>query len=361
MSYAVAAAGTGGHVYPGLAVGEALVARGVPPSSVLFLGGERIEATVYPAAGFPFLAVPLQGLQRRFTAANLAIPLVVARAARTMHEELGRREVRVVLGMGGYVTVPAALAARSIGAALVVSEQNAEAGLANRVASRLAVRSFGSFPRTKGMRKAEWVGNPVRAEIAAFDRASLRPAACARYGLDPSLPVVGVLGGSLGAGVLNAAVASMIDEWAGPPVQVVHLAGESHAAALRESAEAARLRWVVVGFEEKMDLFYAAADVVVARAGGGVAELSATRTPAILVPGRFGSGSHQESNAAVLAAESSAVVLAEERLDQLGAVVADLISRPDRRAAMAAAAVRLARPDAASVIAGVLAEVHDAA
>lgn len=362
MSYAIAAAGTGGHVYPGLAVGEALVAGGVGRDEILFIGGDRLESHVYPGAGFPFLGAPLRGLRRGLgrsdLVANLGIPRVVAAATRAMKDELALRGARVLLGLGGYVTVPAALAARRIGAAVAVAEQNAEAGLANRLAGRLAARRFGSFPHTKGLH-AEWVGNPVRSQIAAFDREALRPAALVRYGLDSSIPVVGVFGGSLGAGALNAAVERMVGAWSGSPVQILHLAGESHAAALRERAASARLRWIVIGFEERMDAFYAASDLVIARAGGAVAELSATATPAVLVPGAFGSGRHQLANATALAAVGSATVLPEDELDDLGDAVVDLLGRPERRAAMAAAAARLARPSAARDIAAVLREMHD--
>lgn len=360
MSFAIAAAGTGGHVYPGLAVGEALVAGGVPRSEVLFVGGDRLEASVYPRAGFPFLSVPLRGLERRLAVSNLGLPAVVVRATRTIADELGRRRVGALLGMGSYVTVPAAFAARRVGARVAISEQNAEAGLANRLASRLAVRVFGSFPGTAGLSRAEWVGNPVRPEIAHFDRAALREFALARYGLDPAVTVVGVFGGSLGAGVVNAAAAELVAGWSGPPIQVVQLAGEEKAPALQGSASRASLRWVVVGFEERMDAFYAASDLVIARAGGAIAELAATGTPAILVPGRFGSGSHQHANAAAYSAAGAAVELGEERLAELPGVVADLVARPERLSAMAAAARLVARPEAAATIAAALVEVHDA-
>ena len=150
MSYLSAAAGTGGHVYPGLAVGEALVA-GVPRHDVHFVGGDRLEARVCPAEGFPFFAVPLRGLERRLTGRNLAIPRVVRLAAATIGEEMAARGVGAVLGMGGYVTLPAAWAARRRFLLLFVAEQNAHAGLANRVTSRWAVEAFASFPGTRAV------------------------------------------------------------------------------------------------------------------------------------------------------------------------------------------------------------------
>ena len=358
MTYAIAAAGTGGHVFPGLAVGEALVAGGVPHHEIVYLGGARLEATVYPAHGFPFLGVELRGLSRSFTMRNLGIPAVVVRAARTMAAEMVRRRVKVVLGMGGYVTIPAALAARRAGAVLAVSEQNAEAGLANALAGRLAARRFGAFPVTRRLPAAEWVGNPIREGLATFDRAALRPAARARYGLQDDLPVLGVFGGSLGADALNRAVEQMVAGWEGPPLQVLHLAGEAHAARLTDLAEGSVRPWRVLGFEAEMEHFYAATDLAVARAGGAVAELAATATPSILVPGAFGSGRHQASNAAAFADRGAAAVVEQGDLTDLPATVARLIGDPARLEGMAAAARSLAKPRAAATIAGALRGMH---
>lgn len=356
MTFAVAAAGTGGHVYPGLAVGEALVEEGVDPSRILYIGGERLEAAVYPAAGFPFLSVELRGLTRRLTVANLGIPRVVVRAVRTIHAELRARRVRAVLGMGGYVSVPVALAARRAGVPLAVAEQNAEAGLANRVVARLARRVFGSFPRTGGLPAAEWVGNPIRHALATFDRQRLRPVALSRWALDAGTPVVGIFGGSLGAGAINQAVAAMLERWDGPDLQVLHLAGRG----FQEMSALARVspaRWVVLDFCDEMDTFYAACDFVVARAGGSVAELTATSTPAVLIPGAFGSGRHQEANAAALEAAGCAVVVREAEIHRLGPAVRSLAGDPERRRHMATAAAHLARPRAATVIARALREM----
>jgi UDP-N-acetylglucosamine--N-acetylmuramyl-(pentapeptide) pyrophosphoryl-undecaprenol N-acetylglucosamine transferase len=351
VTFAIAAVGTGGHVFPGLAVGEALVAEGVRRDDILFVGGDRLEAKVYPAAGFPFLQVRLQGLVRGLSLSNLRIPFTVLSSIVTMRRAFRRRSVRTVLGLGGYVTVPAAIAGRLAGASVMISEQNAHAGLGNRIAGLFASRRFGAFPTTSGLH-AEWVGNPVRAQLAFFDRDGLRPEALRRYGLDAHRPVVGIFGGSLGAGVLNR-IAPEVAAIRG--VQVLHLAGEIHAESLESSATDS---WRIIGFEDRMDLFYAAADLVVARAGGAVAELSASATPALLVPGGFGSAGHQAANAAFLAEAGSAVVVEESEVASVPRVVAELIGDPDRLATMRQAARRLARPDAARVIAAAMISAH---
>jgi UDP-N-acetylglucosamine--N-acetylmuramyl-(pentapeptide) pyrophosphoryl-undecaprenol N-acetylglucosamine transferase len=357
MSYAIAAAGTGGHVFPGLAVGEALVASGVPQRDILFVGGFRLESQIYPAAGFPFLAVEIAGLQRRLTSANLRIPAVVVAAARRIAGELRSRHVAVMLGMGGYVSVPAGVAARRSQAVLMLHEQNAEAGLANRIMSRWARRTFGSFPKTARLPLAEWVGNPVRRAIARFDRPGLKMLAEQHYGLEPHRAVVGVFGGSLGAGILNRAVESLAAVSDEANFSLLHLTGSDHLEAVAPSA--ARFpAWRTVGFEDRMELFYAACDLVVARAGGAVAELTATATPTILVPGGFGSGDHQAANADALVAAGAAVVVAEPELGRLPSIVTSLLADRSRLQAMAAAASKLSRPDAADVIANAMREAH---
>ncbi len=358
MSYAIAAAGTGGHVYPGLAVGEALVESGVEPSEILYVGGDRLERSVYPDAGYPFLEVELRGLSRSLSLSNLRLPVVVARAVGTMARAFRARNVRVALGMGGYVTVPAAVAARRAGAVVMVAEQNAHAGLANRLASRLAARRFSAFAETEGLPGAEWVGNPVRSAISRFDRAALGEEARTRYGLAPGMPVLGVFGGSLGAKAINEAVVATFRVWEGPELGIVHLAGRAHHDDVAARIEGANLPWTVIGFEERMELFYAAVDLVISRAGGAVAELTVTGTPAVLVPGGFGSAGHQDANARALEGAGSAVVVAQDGLDELGGVVRSILFDPETLGRMRSAAARLARPDAAQRIAHAMMESH---
>ena len=351
MTFLIAAAGTGGHVYPGLAVGEALVELGVPREEVLYVGGDRLEAKVFPEAGFPFLSLEVRGLRRSLALSNLTLPMVVLRARARIAEAMESRAVKAALGLGGYVTVPTALAARRRGITFMVAEQNAEAGLANRITSRWAARTFGSFPTTAGLPKAEWTGNPVRRPFWEFHRAALRLEGLRRYGLSRDLAVLGVFGGSLGAGVINDAVVKMVTRWDGPPLQIVHLTGTRNLDALGAHLEPAGVRWVRRGFEERMELFYAVSDLVVARAGGAVAELTATATPAILVPGTFGSAGHQDRNAQELARRGAALVIKESDLDRLGSLVAETLFDRKLLAEMGEGSKSLSRPRAAFEIA----------
>jgi len=350
MTVVIAAAGTGGHVYPALAVAEALQARGLQRDEVVFFGGERMAATVVPAAGHPFVAFELARLERSPTPRNLRIPFVVSRTARAMAAEAVSRRATAVLGMSGYVTVPAVLAARRAGIPFFLQEQNAAPGLAARFASRLARATFLGLPgKAQRLRRSEIVGNPLRAEIAAFDRTALRDEARARYGIDGPGPVLGVVGGSLGARVLNQAVPAVVAAWRGGSLTVVHLAGPEQAAGLVGPAAAAPLPWRCLPFEDRMDLFYAAADLVLCRAGAmTVSELAATGTPSVLVPlRRVG----QHHNAAALAGCGAARVVDQDAAAGLPGVVAGLLEDRDALAAMAGAARGAARPDAADRIA----------
>lgn len=356
MTFLIAAAGTGGHVFPGLAVGEALLSLGVDKGEIVFVGGDRLEAKVYPGAGFRFMGVELAGLKRSLTMENLRIPSVVMRARTEIADEIERSGVDVVLGMGGYVTIPAGLAARRRHVPLFNAEQNAEAGLANRVTARWARQTFISFPETKGLPSGVWAGNPVREVFWGFDRSDLHEASLAHYDLEKGLPVVGVFGGSLGAGAINESVGRMLETWAGDELSVVHLTGTSHLEDLSRREPSGKVVWRRIGFEERMDLFYAACDLVIARAGGAVAEITATGTPSVLVPGQFGSGTHQEDNARALEDVGAAMVLSEDALDRLGVTVATLIDDPQKRSDMAAATGEIARPDAARTIARAMIE-----
>jgi UDP-N-acetylglucosamine--N-acetylmuramyl-(pentapeptide) pyrophosphoryl-undecaprenol N-acetylglucosamine transferase len=335
-------------------VGQALVDLGAERRQVLFAGGDRVESIVYPREGFPFLGLELRGLERSLTPRNLSLPRIVWKARDSIIEEIRTRHVEVALGMGGYVTIPTALAARSTGTRLFVAEQNAGAGLANRVASRWAERCFIAFPRTKGMEAGEWVGNPVRKELARFDRERLRPVGLARYDLDPAAPVLGVFGGSLGAAVLNQAAREVVASWRGPRLQLVHLTGRGNLTPV--DGETGEVVWRQIEYEDRMELFYAACDLVVARAGGGVAELTATGTPSVLVPGDFGSSGHQSANAEFLRASQAAVVLAQDRIGELTSLIEELIADEGKLGAMRTAALRIARPDAAPTIATAMLE-----
>jgi len=195
--------------------------------------------------------------------------------------------------------------------------------------------------------------------FSRFDRGSLRGEALKRYDLISGLPVLGVFGGSLGAGAINDGVARLVAEWNGPPIQILHLCGECHVEKMNSYREKANLTWRLVGFEDRMDLFYAASDLVVSRSGGAVAELLATGTPSILVPGIFGSGRHQVANAESLASGGASIVLIQEDLASLGVAVHRILEDQGTLHRMAEAALEMGRPDSASIVAEAMRSLHE--
>jgi UDP-N-acetylglucosamine--N-acetylmuramyl-(pentapeptide) pyrophosphoryl-undecaprenol N-acetylglucosamine transferase len=354
----LAAAGTGGHVYPALAVADALVARGVSRDDVIFFGGDRMEATAIPDAGYQFVGFDLPRFRRSLTPSNLAIPWALWKTTRAMRAEMGRRGAAVVVGMSGYATVPAALAARMAGIPLIVQEQNACPGLAARFASRRANATFLGLPGpAERLPRSRVVGNPLREVFTAYDRAARRPAGRARYGADEAATVVGVLGGSLGAQVLNDSVEGIMAAWEGDALEVVHLTGRAAYENMAELAARSSLPWHCLPFEDCMEHFYAAADLVVCRAGAmTISELAATGVPSVVVPLE---AVGQQANAAALVEAGGALTVPQAAVGRLAAVVVELASDAIRLAEMSEAALESALPDAAGVVADAILEaVH---
>jgi UDP-N-acetylglucosamine--N-acetylmuramyl-(pentapeptide) pyrophosphoryl-undecaprenol N-acetylglucosamine transferase len=351
VTFVIAAAGTGGHVYPALAIAEAMVGAGRSRDEIVVFGGRRKAETAASDAGFGFVGFELAKLRRSFTPSNLAIPIVLRRTVKAMAAELERRETRAVLGMSGYVTVPAALAARRMGIPFFLHEQNAKPGLAARFASRRARRTFLGLPgRAERLPRSELVGNPLRPELQAFERARLRPEALARYDLPSESVVVGILGGSLGAKVLNEAAAGIAGH-APDGTALVHLTGEARAGASAERDS--RLPWRQLAYEDRMDLFFAACDLVVCRAGAmTVSEIAATRTPAVFVPLE---SVGQQFNAAALG--DGAIVVRQDDAGSLPGLVAALVDDPGRRARMTNASGPIGEPDPAGAVAEALLQV----
>ena len=337
----IAAGGTVGHVAPSLAVAEALRARG---ASVTFAGSpDRVEARLVPERGYEFDAFPVAGLPRR-PSVGLVRALGLALASpRACMRILVRRRPDVVLGGGGYVAGPMVLAAwlRRIPAAL--SEADAHLGLANRLAAPFARRVFLALPvEGRTGKKYVAVGRPVPLRSRPGGREESR----ALLGLPAEGPVVLVFGGSLGALLLNELA---VEAWGEDGPAVLHLCGERDYEALRDRVS--RPGYVLLPFLDEIGLAYGAADVAVARAGGSVWELAAAGLPAVLVPGEFATGSHQEKNARWFEQAGGAIVVPEAEAARVPEIVAELLADPARLAAMSAALRAAARPDAAERIA----------
>jgi UDP-N-acetylglucosamine--N-acetylmuramyl-(pentapeptide) pyrophosphoryl-undecaprenol N-acetylglucosamine transferase len=328
-------------VLPALAVAEALRERG---ARVTFAGSPaRFEAKLVPEAGFEFDAFDVSGLPRRPGVAQVRAATQAVNAVRACRAILRRRRPGVVLGGGGYVAGPMVLAAagRRIPAALM--EADSHLGLANRLTAPLARRVFLSFP-IPGRDSAKYrvTGRP----IPASSRVTIsREEARARFFLEQD-PVLLVFGGSQGARSLNELAVESFGE-AGP--QVLHLCGERDFGAL--AARVSRRGYRLLPFVREIGAAYAAADLVLARAGGSVWEVAAARRAAILVPLPSATGDHQLKNARYFEGAGGAVTVPESELGRVPELARSLLGDRERREQMAAAMGRIARPDAAEEIA----------
>lgn len=361
MRVVIAGGGTAGHVFPAVALAEHL--RSAHGAAVAFVGSARgQEARLVPAAGFEFHAVAAEPMPRKLSAQAVRAPLTALSSVRTCRPLVA--DADVVVGMGGYASLSAVLAARWSRRPLVVHEQNAVPGLVNRIASRGAAAigvGFADAIARFGSRSGRAVvtGNPVRSSIlrVAEERDALEKEACAELDLDGDVPTLLVTGGSQGALALDRLLADVLAGWSGrDDVQAIVLAGPGH---LGEVGSASSPRVRVVGFLERMELAYAAADVAVARAGASTtAELTVCGLPMILVPYPHATEDHQRANARELERAGAARVLEQSTLtapalaSAIDALLADRVAR-DR---MADAALAWGRPDAAERLAALVLE-----
>jgi UDP-N-acetylglucosamine--N-acetylmuramyl-(pentapeptide) pyrophosphoryl-undecaprenol N-acetylglucosamine transferase len=342
----IAAGGTAGHVAPALAVAQVLRERG---AEVLFIGGDRAEAKLIPAAGFPLYGLSVEGLSRKHPLRALRALVRAAAAARRARGLLSAIAPRAVMGGGGYVGGSAGLAALSLRIPLVLTEADSQLGLANRVLARGARRVCLSFPiADRGGTRYRVTGRPMPFAGGA------RELARARFGIAQDADCVLVFGGSLGARSINAAAAGL----AASPWHVLHVSGSRDYPALRARSRGGRYDLRSYLELEEFAWALSAADLVVARAGSSVLEIAAHGLPAILVPYPHATADHQLRNAHFMQAAGAAVVVPDQELSgaRLAEEVASLLGDRARMTAMAQAARRLARPRAAEDVAQELIE-----
>jgi len=346
--------GTGGHLFPALAVRAALLQRH-PAAEVLFVGAAAgVEAGILPRMGLSFRGLDAPRVKGRGRGgqlrALLGLPGIVSQAMRILRAF----SPRVVLGVGGYASFPSVVAARLLRIPAVIHEQNAYPGLANRwlgrIASAVAV-SFGAAARFFPRGRTTVTGNPVRPEIRPGDAAEAR----ARLGLAPEPFTLLVFGGSQGAHRINLGMGEALPRLAGlrEQLQVLHATGAQDESRVRDAYRDAGWRARVEPFFEEMPAVYAAADFVIARAGAStVFELAALGKPALLVPYPFAANDHQRLNAEAMVGVGAAWILLDQYCDgpRLAATVQAALEKPDVLRAMGERARALARPDAAERI-----------
>ncbi len=360
----IAGGGTAGHVIPGLAIARALVERDHPKSTIHYVGSARgIERELVPEAGFPLVLLPGRGIQRRVTLQNLSAVLGLLRAVVRSFALIARRRPKVVVALGGYASVPVAAAAAVWRVPVVVVEQNAVPGAANRVVARFAKAAAVSFPDTP-LPRAVVTGNPIRDEVLAVDRDRDRNEARARLDIKPDRRLVLVFGGSLGALRINRATVEAVRGWSErTDLAVRHVVGDRDWAIIQAELPAIAdggVQYQPVRYEHDMPRAMAAADLAVCRSGSSTCfELAAVGLPAVLVPSPNVTDDHQTANARQLETAGGTVVIADADLDgaRLAAEVDALLSDQDRLDRLAAGLRTFARPDAAQRVAD-LVEAH---
>ena len=358
MDVVIAGGGTAGHVNPALAL-----ARSLTSENVTFIGTERgVEASLVPAQGFPLRTIEVEGFNR---SKPWLLPLVGVRAAGAVtaaRSALKDVQPAVVVGVGGYVSLPVALAARTLRIPVVLHEQNVVLGLANKVAKSGAKAVAVSFEATlsDAGKHAVYTGNPVLPELVTADREAVRVSGYNSFGLDPARRTLLVFGGSLGAQRVNEAAAGLAEAWADrADLQVLHITGRSQydsvAATVGETS--GPLIYKVVPYVERMAEAYGVADLALCRGGATtVAELGVLGVPSVIVPYPHHRDRQQERHGRILEEAGAAKVLldADTTTASVAASAGSLLDDPAALENMSRAALGFGRPDAAERLAAVV-------
>ena len=349
----VSGGGTGGHIYPAVAVAEALKRKWGDEVEILFVGAEgKMEMEKVPALGYRIEGLPVAGLQRRLTLKNLALPFKVAksiRRAKTIIRDFG---ADIVVGFGGYASAPVLWAAQRLGVPTIIQEQNSYAGLTNKLLSKRAKRICVAYDKMERFFPADRIvmtGNPLRGRFTADG--GNRNEALAYYGFNDTLPVILVVGGSLGTRTLNEMMKAWITTLDGTaPVQVIWQTGKYYEREMKEFLAAHPTANIWQGaFIDRMDYAYAAADVVLSRSGAcTVSELCLVAKPTIFVPSPNVAEDHQTKNAMALVEKGAAEMVRDcEAVAKGMAEAVALATNSDRMESLACNIAALAIADSA--------------
>ena len=345
--------GTGGHIYPAVAVAEALKKKHKDNVEILFVGAEgKMEMEKIPALGYDIVGLPVAGLQRRLDLKNLLVPFKVASSAMRARKIIRDFSADIAVGFGGYASAPVLWAAQRMGVATVIQEQNSYAGLTNKMLSRSARRicvAYDDMERFFPADKIIKTGNPLRGTFAQTKSKSSE--ALAYYGLKEDMPTLLVVGGSLGTRTLN----EMMKHWilsldSAPEVQVIWQTGKFYEREMKEFLEAHPVEGLWQGaFIERMDFAYEVADVVISRSGAcTVSELCLVGKPTLFVPSPNVAEDHQTKNARALVDKDAALLVSDKEAIERGMPVAlELLADKERMALLRQNVARLGVKDAA--------------
>ena len=362
----ISGGGTGGHIFPALSIADKLMELN-PETEILFVGAEgRMEMEKVPAAGYRIEGLPIAGLQRKLTLSNLALPFKVLKSISMAKKLIREFKPDIAIGVGGYASAPLLWAAGRLGIPTLIQEQNGYAGLTNKIVGKKAESicvAYDGMERFFPADRIVFSGNPIRKEIVPATE-GMRKEAMEFYGLDPQKKHIFIVGGSLGSGTLNNAMKKWISDGCpeGEGIEVIWQCGKFYKPsvdAFMKDAEASGLGGAVLkqiqhsDFIKRMDLAYAAADVVISRSGASsVSELCAAHKATIFVPSPNVAEDHQTHNAMALVNKEAAVLVKDsEAVEKLLPTACSLIENPEKIALLEKNIATLAKTDAAMTIA----------
>jgi UDP-N-acetylglucosamine--N-acetylmuramyl-(pentapeptide) pyrophosphoryl-undecaprenol N-acetylglucosamine transferase len=350
----ISGGGTGGHIYPALAIANAWMEK-YPGSEILFVGAEgKMEMQKVPEAGYTIKGLPVAGLQRSLTLANLSFPFKLWKSLKMATTIVNEFKPQVVVGVGGYASGPVLYAAQSKGIPTLLQEQNSYAGLTNKLLAKKAATICVAYPemdRFFPKEKIKLTGNPVRKDL--LELSGKREMGLQKFGLDASRKTILVLGGSLGARTLNQAMVKHMADLEKVGYQVLWQSGKFYFKEMEAALKHAGLRHIHLReFIREMDLAYAAADLIVSRAGAlSVSELCLVGKPVIFVPSPNVAEDHQTKNANACVKQGAAVLLPDAEAVELLKKTIDALLQDEKQASSLAENIKkLAMPDAATAI-----------
>ena len=329
----ISGGGTGGHIFPAIAIANEIKRRKAD-AEILFVGAEnRMEMEKVPAAGYRIVGLNVVGLNRKQWWKNFSLPFKLAKSLRQTRKLIKEFAPDVVVGVGGYASAPTLYSAQKLHIPTLLQEQNSLPGITNRMLAKKADRicvDYDEMDRFFPKEKIVWTGNPIRQDISDIN--SKRDEAFSFYKLDPSMPVVLIMGGSLGAMSIKVGVQNSLDYLLENGFQVIWQTGKYYYQRMLPSADG-KEHLVMLDFVRRVDLAYAAADIIVSRAGAiTISELCVVGKPVILVPSPNVAEDHQTKNAQALSAKNAAILLSDDRCPQeLGKTVMSLYQDTRRR------------------------------
>ena len=359
----ISGGGTGGHIFPALSIAGKLKELN-PETEILFVGADgRMEMEKVPAAGYKIVGLPVAGLQRKLTLSNFALPFKVIKSVRMAKKLIREFKPDIAIGVGGYASAPLLWAASRMGIPTLIQEQNGFAGLTNKILGKKAMSICVAYEGMERFFPADKIvlsGNPIRKEIVAADE-KMKAEAMEFYGLNPEMKHIFIVGGSLGSATLNNAMKKWIEEGcpAGEGIEVIWQCGKYYKPSIDAFMADAKASGKDVSriqhsdFISRMDLAYAAADVVISRSGASsVSELCAAHKASIFVPSPNVTEDHQTHNAMALVRKDAGMIVKDsEAAEKLMKTACELIENPEKIALMEKNIAALAKTDAAQTIA----------